>query len=172
MLGWRTPDRAANSHPPADGGNVAKGDAGLRHPEGAWVHPHENRLLGRMSESGEVFQVGAPGVLQRVVDVGHRRGESQGACFGGQSGGDLLQVLQPVRGGGGGLRRAFHHFYDSLVGSGSSGVASTLRSGSHSSQLGKYQLKSPTSRMAAGTKTTRTSVASRKIATPRPKPSC
>ena len=46
------------------------------------------------------------------------------------------------------------------------------RSGSQPSQRGRYQLTLPSSAMLDGTSTERTIVASRKIATARPKPIC
>ena len=49
---------------------------------------------------------------------------------------------------------------------------SMLSRGSHSSQRGRYQFQSPSSSIAAGTSTMRTSVASSSTATARPKPIC
>ena len=49
---------------------------------------------------------------------------------------------------------------------------STLTLGSHSSQRGRYQFQSPSSSMAAGTMIVRTTVASMRTATARPKPIC
>ena len=50
--------------------------------------------------------------------------------------------------------------------------ASMRRSGSQLSHEGRYQLRPPNSSMLAGTRTERTRVASRKIATASPKPTC
>lgn len=49
---------------------------------------------------------------------------------------------------------------------------STRRSGSHSSHNGRYQLRLPSSSIAAGTSTMRTTVASSVTANARPKPNC
>src|SRR5262249_49968965 len=53
-----------------------------------------------------------------------------------------------------------------------SGSRSTRTSGSHASQRGKYQFQSPSSSILAGTSTRRMSVASMRMATASPKPTC
>ncbi len=52
------------------------------------------------------------------------------------------------------------------------GTPSMLTLGSHSSQVGKYRLRSPRSFIVAGTRTDRTMVASSATATAGPKPIC
>ena len=56
--------------------------------------------------------------------------------------------------------------------SGRTALPSTWTFGSQPSQRGRYQLRSPSSAIADGTRIERTIVASRRTATPRPKPIC
>ena len=51
-------------------------------------------------------------------------------------------------------------------------LPSIRRSGSHSSHFGRYQFQSPSKRITAGTRIVRTMVASSKIATASPNPTC
>lgn len=82
-------DRALEAEPVTDGVDFAEGHAGLGHAEGTGVHAEEDHPFPGVGIAEQVGLVDGPGVVERVIDVGHRRGE-------GQSGGGLAEV----RGGG------------------------------------------------------------------------
>ncbi len=82
--------------PIADGGDFTEGNAGLHHSPGARVHSKKQQPDITSCITFDVFLVGGPGILQRVVDPGADRGkiellEALGEPLGGieQAGGGI-----------------------------------------------------------------------------------
>jgi len=77
VLVGRSFDRRADAHPVAHRGDFAEGHAGLHHAEGPRVHAQQYDALVRGAKAFDVGLVGGERVLQRVVDMRHRRREAQ-----------------------------------------------------------------------------------------------
>jgi len=95
MLALRFAHGFADAHPVAHGGDLAKGDAGLRHAEGAGIHADEDDALRAASKTPQIGFMRRPGVVERLVNIVHRLGKAQRTegFTQGQGGGD--------KGGGG-----------------------------------------------------------------------
>ena len=68
-----------DAEPVAHGGDFAKGNPRLDHAERPGVHAQKHDALGRTAEAGEVFFMRRPGVVERVVNMGHGRPETEPA---------------------------------------------------------------------------------------------
>lgn len=68
-------DGGFDFHPVANGGDLAKRNAGLGHAPGAGIHSEEKDSFGGVCEFFKVKPMRFPGVIQWVVDVCHRSGE-------------------------------------------------------------------------------------------------
>src|SRR2546423_13286883 len=77
MFARRAIDRGLDLEPVADSGDLAEGDAGLGHAERAGIHPEEEDAFRIVAVTPEIKLVGAPGVMERVVNVGDGRRESE-----------------------------------------------------------------------------------------------
>lgn len=81
----RSSDLCFNPQPVAHGGNFAKRDAGLDHPERARVHAEEHDALRWFGELLEIRRVRRPRIVERVVHARHRHTELQPPSVGGES---------------------------------------------------------------------------------------
>src|SRR2546423_3259483 len=77
MFARRAIDRGLDLEPVADSGGLAEGDAGLGHAERAGIHPEEEDAFRSVAVTPEIKLVGAPGVMERVINVGNGRRESE-----------------------------------------------------------------------------------------------
>ena len=103
-------DRGLDAHPVAHRRDLAEGHAGLHHAEGAGVHAQEHDLLVPLAIAVQIGGVGLPGVLQRVVDVRHRRGKAQRFQLVAQPGSRIDQALAGGIGGMGGTGGSVRSF--------------------------------------------------------------
>ncbi len=71
------PDLGIDTEPIADSAHFAKRHPGLGHPPRAGVHPQKQYFLWRIAVELEVLGVRLPRVVERVVDVRHRRREPE-----------------------------------------------------------------------------------------------
>ena len=71
------PDLGIDTEPVADRAHFAKRHPSLGHPPRAGVHSKEQNFLWRIAVELEVLSVGLPRVVERVVDVRHRRREPE-----------------------------------------------------------------------------------------------
>ena len=98
-------DGGVDAEPIAGGGDFAKGDAGLRHAEGAGIHPEEDDAFFCGGGEAEVLLVRGPRVVEGVVNVRHGVGEGESIAGGAQvarGGGYVFQnahgvSLKPVQ---------------------------------------------------------------------------
>ena len=137
MLMRRCLDGGLDAHPVTHRRDLAEGHAGLHHAEGARVHAQEHDLLVPLAIAGQIGGVRLPGILQRVVDVRHRRGKTQRFQLVAQLGGRLDQALA---GGVGGVGSAGGNVRSFSVGHGSGQGSGMRGSGNH---------RTPTARSAA-----------------------
>lgn len=79
VLVFRPPDLGINSEPVTHGADFTEGYAGLSHSPGSGIHTEEKDFLGSIAIPLEVLTVSLPRVIQRVVNVGHRRREPEAA---------------------------------------------------------------------------------------------
>lgn len=78
MFARRAIDLCLDAEPVADGRDFAEGDTGLRHAEGARVHPEKQDPFRIIPGAPQINLVATPGVTQRIVNVRDGRGELQG----------------------------------------------------------------------------------------------
>src|SRR5262249_1685626 len=77
VLSRRASDLTLYPHPISDHLHVAERDARLRHPEWPGVHTDEEHALRPLSPRLQVGLVRLSGVVERIVQVGHRRRETK-----------------------------------------------------------------------------------------------
>src|SRR5262245_42747743 len=64
-----------NHQPVAYRSDFPKRNPGLCHSKRSWVHPEENHSLLARTELVQIIAMRFPGVMQWVIDVGHRGSE-------------------------------------------------------------------------------------------------
>src|SRR5262245_45932971 len=72
MLDFWCIDHGTDAKPVAHGGDLTKGDAGLRHAERSGIHTEKHDALRGGSNPKQIFLVRFSGVTQRIVNVGDR----------------------------------------------------------------------------------------------------
>ncbi len=70
-------DGRVNFHPIPNPGDLSERHPGLGHAEGARIHSEEEDFLAAIPVASDVLVVGAPGVIERVVDVADRTSKVQ-----------------------------------------------------------------------------------------------
>ena len=73
----RPANLAAQAEPTSHRFDLAKRHTGLHHAKGPRVHADEQRFLVAAAKPFEVAAMNVPGVLERVVDAGNRRRETE-----------------------------------------------------------------------------------------------
>ena len=81
MFILRSTDLRVASEPVADGVHFAKRHTGLGHPPGSRVHTQKQHFLRLFAVALEVLDVGIPCIINRVIDVRHRRSEPKAIDF-------------------------------------------------------------------------------------------
>ncbi|MEY2466723.1 MAG: hypothetical protein QOD03_1244 [Verrucomicrobiota bacterium] len=66
-----------NAQPVAHSGNFSKRHAGLRHAEGTGIHAEKQNALLPLAVTPQIFFVRGPRVVERIINVGNRRGETE-----------------------------------------------------------------------------------------------
>src|SRR5581483_6044485 len=74
---FRSVDACDDAEPVAHRGDLAKRNPRLGHPEWSWIHSEKDDAFFRVSVSAQIHFVCAPRVLERIVDMCHRRRELQ-----------------------------------------------------------------------------------------------
>ena len=92
LLALGPADFAVDPQPVPDRRHGAEGHPGLRHPQGPGFMPTKSTSAAAAAVPFEIPRVRLPRVLQRIVDMGHRRREGQGCELGGEVVGNLDQA--------------------------------------------------------------------------------
>ena len=82
-------DVGVDAEPITRGGDFAEGYAGLGHAEGTGVHAKKDNFLFVGGGEAKVLLVRGPGVVERIVNVGHGVGEGESIAAGAQVAGGL-----------------------------------------------------------------------------------
>ena len=72
MFQFRASDGSPDFHPVANGGNLAKWNPRLCHPEGPGIHAQKDDSLFPAAKPAQIKFMGRPCIIQRVVDVADR----------------------------------------------------------------------------------------------------
>ena len=95
----RAAHRGGDTHPQRNSRNLAKGNAGLRHAEGPRIHAQVQHILLPGTEFANIGLMPLPGVIKRVIGIGHRGGKLQGTHLAAQflcGGNQLFSLHAPT----------------------------------------------------------------------------
>src|SRR5262245_36089010 len=79
MCGRRFADRALDPEPVAHRGNFTERNTGLHHAERSGIHAEKEHAFAAFAVSAQIFLMRGPGVIERIVNEGYGRRETQAA---------------------------------------------------------------------------------------------